>query len=227
MTGVYYNENDPYCAEWIRNLIAGGELPDGDVDERSIEDVTPADVAGYTQAHWFAGIGGWPLALRLAGWPRDRPIWTGSCPCQRFSSAARGRHSADDLWPEWRRLIVASRPGTIVGEQVAHARRWFDQLCDDVEAMDYSVGASILPSVGVAQDHERARIYFACHADGDGEPIVPVDAEVARLPRTDGEPGGMVSANGVSDDMAAMSAFGNAIVPQLAAQFLTAHMEAA
>jgi DNA (cytosine-5)-methyltransferase 1 len=78
---AYYNELDPFAAAWLRNLIAAGLIPQGEVDERSIEDVTPNDLAGFRQCHFFAGIGGWPLALRLAGWPDERPVWTGSCPC--------------------------------------------------------------------------------------------------------------------------------------------------
>ena len=38
---AYYNEIDPYAAQWIRNLIAAGHIAAGDVDERSIEDVKP------------------------------------------------------------------------------------------------------------------------------------------------------------------------------------------
>ena len=38
---TYYNEIDPQAAQWLRNLIAAGRLPDGDVDTRSIEDVHP------------------------------------------------------------------------------------------------------------------------------------------------------------------------------------------
>src|SRR5512147_3187208 len=88
---AYYNEFDPFAAAWLRELIKAGHIADGDVDERSIVDVQPADLVGFTQCHFFAGIGGWSLALRLAGWPDDRPVWTGSCPCQPFSQAARGR----------------------------------------------------------------------------------------------------------------------------------------
>ena len=28
-------------------------------------------------------------ALRAAGWRDDRPVWTGSCPCQPFSAAGK------------------------------------------------------------------------------------------------------------------------------------------
>jgi DNA (cytosine-5)-methyltransferase 1 len=62
---------------------------------------------GFTQCHFFAGIGVWSYALRLAGWPDDRPVWTGSCPCQPFSAAGKGAGFADErhLWPAWHHLI--------------------------------------------------------------------------------------------------------------------------
>ena len=52
---VYYNENDPRAAAWLRELIKDGLIPKGEVDERSIADVEPGDLAGYTQCHFFAG----------------------------------------------------------------------------------------------------------------------------------------------------------------------------
>ena len=75
MTRAYYNEHDRFAAAWLRELINAKLIADGDVDERDIQDVQAADLAGYTQCHFFAGIGGWSYALRLAGWPDDRSVW--------------------------------------------------------------------------------------------------------------------------------------------------------
>lgn len=119
----YYNEFDPNAAAWLRELIAAGLIPQGEVDERSIAEVKPADLVGFTQCHFFAGVGGWSLALELAGWPASRPIWTGSCPCQPFSQAGKGKGVEDErhLWPVFAELIRACRPQVVIGEQVASA----------------------------------------------------------------------------------------------------------
>lgn len=100
---AYYNEIDPYAAQWLRNLIAAGHIAPGDVDERSIEDVKPDDLRNYTQCHFFAGIGVWSYALRNAGWPDNKPVWTGSCPCQPFSAATQmlGSTLYKLTWKQW------------------------------------------------------------------------------------------------------------------------------
>ena len=161
---AYYNENNPYAAQWLRNLIAAGHIASGDVDERSIEDVSPDDLAGYGQCHFFAGIGGWSYALRLAGVPDDVPVWTGSCPCQPFSVAGKQRGVQDErhLWPVWFRLISQCRPAIIVGEQVASsdARAWLDGVCADLEDADYACAAANLCAAGVGAPHIRQRLYW-------------------------------------------------------------------
>ena len=161
---TYYNELDPFAAAWLRELMKAGQIPDGEVDKRSITDVSPGDLAGFTQCHFFAGIGGWAYALRLANWPDDRPVWTGSCPCQPFSSAGAqaGGNDPRDLWPVWFELIAECRPATIFGEQVEAAIRhgWLDRLCDDLEREDYAVGACGLPAASVGAFHIRQRLWF-------------------------------------------------------------------
>lgn len=162
---AYYNENDPFAAQWLRNLIAAGHIAPGDVDERSIVDVKPGDLAGYTQCHFFAGIGGWSYALRLAGWPDDRPVWTGSCPCQPFSIAGKREGFADarHLWPVWRELIRERSPATIFGEQVASAPEWLRLVRSDLEAMGCAVGAIPFEAASAGADHLRDRYGFVAY----------------------------------------------------------------
>jgi len=169
---AYYNEFDPYAAAWLRNLIAAGHVADGDVDERSIVDVQASDLTGYTHAHFFAGIGGWSLALRLAGWPDDRPVWTGSCPCQPFSAAGKRKGVEDPrhLWPEFRRLIAECSPPVVFGEQVASAdgRAWLAGVRVDLEDMAYAVGAADLCAAGAGAPHIRQRVWWVADAEGTG-----------------------------------------------------------
>jgi DNA (cytosine-5)-methyltransferase 1 len=160
----YYNENDPKAAAWLKQLIKDGLIPDGIVDERSILDVQPGDLRQYTQCHFFAGIGGWSLALQLAGWPSDRPVWTGSCPCQPFSSAGKhlGENDERHLWPAFFDLIRECRPDVIFGEQVATAigKGWLDGISTDLESENYSCGSAVLGAHSVSAPHLRQRLYW-------------------------------------------------------------------
>lgn len=169
---AYYNEINPYAAQWLRNLIAAGFIADGDVDERDIKDVRADDLVGYTQCHFFAGIGGWSYALRLAGWPDDRPVWTGSCPCQPFSAAGRKKGMQDErhLWPVWFNLIRECRPVTVFGEQVEAAigHGWLDLVQDDLEKEGYTVGSVGLPAACVGAPHIRQRLWFVADTNDTG-----------------------------------------------------------
>jgi len=158
----WYNDNDPFVIQWLRNLIQAGHLPGNVTDPRPIQEIQPDEIRAFDQCHFFAGIGGWPLALQLAGW--SGPVWTGSCPCQPFSVAGKRGGAADPrhLWPEWFRLIEECRPVTIFGEQVASrdGYAWFDAVQTDLEGVGYTVGMVVSPAAGYGAPHIRHRIYF-------------------------------------------------------------------
>lgn len=249
-----YNEIDPYAADWIRNLAAAGHVAPGEVDTRSVVDLRPADVAGYAQFHTFAGIAGWSLALRLAGVPDDFPVWTGSCPCQPFSAAGRRGGFSDErhLWPAWFELINACRPALVFGEQVASkdGLAWLDAVFADLEGAGYACRALIIPAYSVGAPHRRERIWLVAYSPSDGcegiqrraAPQVQENRALETLgawnspgdPFTDWKKllaGAEVRrlANGVSSNLVvrpALRAYGNAIVPQVAATFIGACLDA-
>lgn len=159
---AYYNEINAYAAAWLRNLIADGHIAPGDVDERSIVDVKADDLIGYTQCHFFAGLGGWSYAARLAGWPDDRELWTGSCPCQPFSTQGKRTGFQDErhLWPFWRNLIAKRRPAAVSGEQVANASKWLEAVRRDLVEMGYAVGAIPIEAASAGGYQRRDRYWF-------------------------------------------------------------------
>jgi DNA (cytosine-5)-methyltransferase 1 len=170
---AYYNEHDVQKAEWLRALILFGLIAPGDVDERDIRDVTPNDLRGYTQHHFFAGIGGWSYSLRLAGWRDDRPVATLSCPCQPFSEAGPRSGFADErhLWPAAYHLVRERRFPVVFGEQVAtkDGRAWLDLVSADMEAAGYTGGTVITAAAGFGAPIRSERSYLAWMAAAAGE----------------------------------------------------------
>ena len=243
---AYYNEIDPYAAQWLRNLIAAGLIAPGHVDERSIVDVRAADLAEYDQCHFFAGIGGWSHALRIAGWPDDKRVWSGSCPCQPLSGSGQRKGHADErhLWPAFYSLIAECKPAIIFGEQVTgpDGREWLAGVRTDLEATGYAIGAADLCAASVSSPQNRPRFFWMANARGQGisrlveqrDSLRSTTGPASAKPRDGGirpwifdcsNPDTVVPSNGVRRPVGEVRAFGNAIVPQVAAEFIMALSE--
>lgn len=168
----YYNEFDPHAAQWLRELIKMGLIPNGDVDDRSIIDVKPDELVGYTQCHFFAGIGGWAYALELANINSDTPLWTASLPCQPFSAAGlqKGKEDERHLLPHFLELVRQCKPNAIFGEQVESAigHGWLDDLQTTMEGEGYSVGHCVLGAHSVNSPHKRQRLYWVANSSRKG-----------------------------------------------------------
>lgn len=248
---AYYNEIDPFAAQWLRNLIAANLIASGEVDERSIVDVRADDLKGFTQCHFFAGLGGWPIALRLARWPDSRPVWTGSCPCQPYSigsvahGGAEGQSDERHLWPDFFRLIRQQSPDAIFGEQVATAIGWgwWDEAALDLEGEAYTCSAIVLRGDPYGALHERKRLFFVAHSRGEGRKghqhveRFSVEEETTRAEFGDpfaefrrvlaGDYRGLLLRDGLSVQVErhATHAYGGAIIPRVGAEFIGAVME--
>lgn len=159
-----YNDSNGFVASWLKNLSVRGLIAPGKVLSCSIQDIPPGVPDGFTQCHWFAGIGAWSYALRLAGWPDGRSVWTASLPCQPYSVIGKGAGDSDErnLWGEFRKLLVRHMPPVIFGEQVASpaGRDWLDNVSSDMEALGYAVGAADLCAAGIGAPHIRQRLFW-------------------------------------------------------------------
>lgn len=280
---AYYNEFDKHAAAWLRRLIAEGLIAPGEVDDRPIQDVRADDLQGYEQCHFFAGIGGWSYALRLAGVADDAVVWTGSCPCQPFSSAGKRKGFADErhLWPEFFRLVAERRPAIASGEQVAGkpGLEWLAGVFADLETVGYACAAADLPAACVGAPHKRQRLFWvansggtrlegrkeqsarhqceAAERSGDACPVGNCNRQrcngkrvrlLKREPQQAGaettwasevvrcedgnsrripiEPAFFPLANGIPARVVRLRGYGNAIVPQVAAEFVRAALAA-
>lgn len=249
---TYYNENNPKAAKWLDKLMQQNLISHGSIDTRSIEQINPEELTNYDQHHFFAGIGGWDYALQLAGCPK-LPAWTGSCPCQPFSCAGKGRGVSDSrhLWPVWFKLINQCKPSVIFGEQVASKLgiTWFANVRHDLETIGYAVAATHLCAYAVGAPHKRLRTFWVAYTTGNGFKRLQrqVKSQVSKdwpskaldTWHGTGDPleewdkllaGTRVCKmdDGVSSELVvrpALRGFGNAIVPQLGALFIRSALE--
>lgn len=175
---------------------------------------------------------------------RKKPAWTGSCPCQPFSSGGKRKGVADErhLWPSFKWLIAQCQPSVVFGEQVASkdGRNWLAGVLFDLEEVGYCATGSDLCAAGVGAPHPRQRLYWAASSNTNGmrwERLRPeargswTVEQFARLVQHCSRvaiPSGKYSllADGIQSRSPILRGYGNAIVPQVASEFIQAFVEA-
>lgn len=149
----------------------------------------------------------------------------GGYPCPAFSQVARGRNVAPNLWPFMRDAIAALRPRRVLLENVAaHLGRGFSTILVDLDALGFDAEWVTLTACSVGAPHTRRRLFTHAYPHGEGEPVLTVDAEMARLcPPASGRRDGWLPTaddrrtdDGVPHRLDRDRVLGNAVVPQIA-----------
>ena len=153
-------------------------------------------------------------------WRGRIDVVSGGFPCQAYSSAARGRNTADDLWPEMRRIVAETAPRYVFAENVS--RRAIDAAADDLETMGYEARCIALSAEDLGGDHIRPRYWLRAHAHGDSQLFCPINAKMGFLSsfrpgvwEADPEEPGM--ADGLASRVDRLGAIGDGQVPIVAA----------
>jgi DNA (cytosine-5)-methyltransferase 1 len=104
-------------------------------------------------------------------------VVSGGFPCQAFSTAAAGNNTADDLWPEMRRIVADVAPGYVWAENVS--KDAINKAADDLEKMDYEVRCISLGASDLGADHIRERHWLLAYADDKSKLLRGLNAEMA------------------------------------------------
>jgi DNA (cytosine-5)-methyltransferase 1 len=191
---VHAVEIDPYCRRLIRLRQADGLLERFQIS-KDIRKFHPATV-GHID------------------------VVSGGFPCQPFSSAARGRNNAEDLWPEMLRVIKEAAPRYAFAENVE--RKPIERAAWELHRAGYSTRYCRLSSASVGAPHHRERYWLVAHTNGDGQPRLPVYVEVAGHPTLTAlewwqdDSRAMGIHHGVADRVDRMRILGNGQVPRVA-----------
>lgn len=147
--------------------------------------------------------------------PDGEYVITGGYPCQPFSTAARGRNNATDLWPYMRDVVYRLRPVFTVAENVSFEA--IAQARADIGGQVYEISSAALGATD-----NRVRYWLLSNTNKNGKPLCAEYEEMAsirRIPkmaRWQSDPGGMGMDARLPGRMDRLRGLGNAILPQIA-----------
>lgn len=153
-------------------------------------------------------------------WRGRIDVVSGGFPCPAYSPATRGRSTADDLWPEMRRVVAETAPRHVFAENVTRAA--IQQAAEDLCDMGYEVRCISLGAKDLGADHARTRYWLRAYAHGDGELFGAVDAKASGLSRIrprvwDAYTDESRVANGLANRLERIRATGDGQIPCVAA----------
>ena len=102
---------------------------------------------------------------------RTVDLISGGFPCQPFSVAGKRKGEDDDrfLWPEMLRVIQELQPTWVIGENVPGiVNMALDQVLSDLESLNYSTQAFLIPACAVDAPHRRNRIFIIAYTNSTG-----------------------------------------------------------
>lgn len=149
-------------------------------------------------------------------------IICGGFPCQPFSTASRGRKTAVDLWPEFRRVVSMARPRWVVAENVPGiSHEGIERVCRDLEVEDYSVWPFDLDTALPQRQRGRHRIIWMAHANDTVHSGFALNEEMASVCKVSGsrwtnDPAPLGVDDGLSGRMDRFRQLGNALTPYIA-----------
>lgn len=145
-------------------------------------------------------------------------VVSGGFPCQAFSTAARGRNNADNLWPEMRRIVANVAPRYVLAENVS--KKAIEAAAQDLSEMGYETLMLAISAQDLGADHTRPRYWLGAYADDESELCSGVHAEVAMLPELrprvwETYPDESRMADGMANRMERYRATGNGQIPSM------------
>jgi DNA (cytosine-5)-methyltransferase 1 len=144
-------------------------------------------------------------------------VVSGGFPCQPFSTAARGRNNAPDLWPEMLRIVREVQPRYVLAENVQRAP--IARAAEDLRAEGYTARIAAIDAAELAAPHRRVRWWLVADANGESEPRRAEHEEVACLCDLPGlalwedVPADLGVVHGVADRMDRLHGLGNGQLP--------------
>ena len=155
-----------------------------------------------------------------APWRNRVDVVSGGFPCQPFSSAARGRNVARDLWPHMLRIIIQAGPLWVFAENVQLSP--LHRASNDLSALGYRSAVVRLGAADLGLPHRRNRFWLAAYSNGNGQPVgaehekMAVVCDFAKAHSQRFSLRGVRGADGLARRLGRLRAAGNGQVPRVA-----------